>query len=344
MVAEPVAVLLTDFDYHLPPELIAQQPAEPRDTARLMVLDKASSETSHTVFSALPSLLEAGDAVVLNDTRVSDARLRATRSPSGGRVEILLTRHRGGRMWSAMAKPARRLKAGDILELDTGPVLRVRGRLLDGELELEVPPEVTSDLSAHGELPLPPYITAYTGTPERYQTVYARDEGSVAAPTAGLHVTPQLLSALAARGIAVHYLTLHVGPGTFKPVTSERPEEHVMHPEACFVPDYLPSELQRVRGNGGRVVAVGTTVTRALEAAALQPETAGKWSETDIFILPGHRFRLVDALVTNFHLPKSTLIMLVSALAGRERVLEAYREAVERGYRFYSFGDAMLVV
>jgi S-adenosylmethionine:tRNA ribosyltransferase-isomerase len=337
-------VSIREYDYDLPPELIAQTPAERRDASRLLVLDKHTGALEHRLFRDLPSLLRPGDALVFNDTRVLHARLRGRRETTGGAAELLLLRPRGEGLWEAMARPGRRLREGEELLLDSGARVRIRTRLEGGTVEVELPPEVAEHLDAHGELPLPPYIRDYQGDPERYQTVYARSEGSVAAPTAGLHFTEGTLESLAERGVSLQYITLHVGMGTFKPVQVENVEDHRMHSELYCVPEGLVVGLSRTRARGGRVVAVGTTTARSLEAVALQPEQAGRWGETDIFIRPGHRWRLVDGLITNFHLPRSTLLMLVSALAGRERVMRAYEEAVRERYRFYSFGDAMLVL
>ncbi|MDP9379276.1 MAG: tRNA preQ1(34) S-adenosylmethionine ribosyltransferase-isomerase QueA [Chloroflexota bacterium] len=333
-----------EYDYHLPPELIAQEPLERRDASRLLILDRNTGRMEHRTFIELPSLLLPGDALVFNDTRVLHARLRASWEETGGKVELLLLRPRGEDRWEAMARPAKRLKEGERLILGTGVPIQVCARLREGTIEVQLPPEVVDHLDQHGELPLPPYIRDYHGDPDRYQTVYARSDGSVAAPTAGLHFTPPLLEELCQRGVSQHYITLHVGAGTFRPVQTDRIEDHRMHSEAYFVPSDLLGELARVRAEGGRVVAVGTTSARSLESVARHPEQAGSWSETDIFIRPGHTWRLVDGLVTNFHLPRSTLLMLVSALAGRENVFKAYEEAVRERYRFYSFGDAMVIL
>ncbi len=335
---------LEDFDYHLPEELIAQEPAEPRDSSRLLYLHKATGEIEHHVFRELPDLLAPRDALVLNDTRVLRARLHGRREATGGRVEILLLRPLEGETWQAMARPTKRLHEGERIELEGGPSARLARKLVDGTVELELPEEVSRHLDSFGEMPLPPYIHSYRGDPERYQTVYAHEEGSVAAPTAGLHFTPQLLDALRARGVELEVVTLHVGAGTFQPVKTERIEEHRMHSERYFVPEGLLARLRDVRKRGGRVIAVGTTSARTLESVAARPETEGEWSETDLFIRPGYEWRLVDGLITNFHLPRSTLLMLVSALVGRDAILTAYHVAVERRYRFYSFGDAMLIL
>lgn len=335
---------LDDFDYTLPSHLIAQLPAEPRDASRLMRLVREPAALSHHRFRELPGLLRPGDVLVVNDSRVIPARLRASREPTGGRVELLLVRQLGGGRWEAMARPAARLRAGQSLRLSTGPAVHVLGRTPSGLIEVQLPDEVEAALDQHGELPLPPYITGYTGPGERYQTVYAAKDGSVAAPTAGLHFTPSLIVALRSAGIGVERVTLHVGPGTFLPVKSDDVSAHRMHFEQYHLDAEVYARLQRVRRQGARVIAVGTTAVRSLESAALRPETVGAWIDTDLFIRPGFEFRVTDGLITNFHLPKSTLLMLVSALAGRERILDAYRVAVEEQYRFFSFGDAMLIL
>lgn len=335
---------LAEYDYALPPELIAQAPSEVRDLSRLLVADRATGALAHRVFRDLPELVRPGDALVLNDTRVLHARLRARREETGGAVELLLLRPLGDGRWEAFARPARRLRDGDGLLLASGARLVVGPRRPGGGVEVTLPPEVAENLEAHGELPLPPYIRAYRGDEGRYQTVYARDAGSVAAPTAGLHLTPELLAALRERGVAVHAVTLHVGAGTFGPMRTERIDEHRLHAERYLVPAGLTEELCRARAAGGRVIAVGTTAARALESAALHPEHAGRWSETALYIRPGHEWRLVDGLVTNFHLPRTSLLVLVAAFAGRALMVRMYEEAVRERYRFYSFGDAGLIL
>ncbi|MDR5684145.1 MAG: tRNA preQ1(34) S-adenosylmethionine ribosyltransferase-isomerase QueA [Armatimonadota bacterium] len=337
---------LADFDYHLPPDRIAQSLARPRDASRLMVLDRRTGALSHRVFRDLPDLLSPGDLLVLNDTRVLPARLRGVRDPGGGQVEVLVLRGAGEASWLAMVRPSRRLREGVRLRLAGGLTATVTTRRGGGVWLLEVHgnaalPEV---LRRRGQMPLPPYIRRAPQDPEAYQTVYARVEGAVAAPTAGLHFTPELLDRLSARGIDRAFLTLHVGPGTFRPVRSQDPSRHQMEAEYYEIPSETAAAIRCARQAGRRVVAVGTTVVRTLETAATEERTveAGRgW--TELFILPGHRFRVVDALITNFHLPRTTLLMLVCAFADRQTVLAAYREAVERGYRFYSFGDAMLI-
>ncbi len=337
-----------DFEYDLPPELIAQA-ARPRGTSRLMVLRRASGELSLDRISSLPALLDAGDILLLNDVRVIPARIRAVR-PGGGEAELLLVRPLGGAQWEVMARPAKRLREGAALALATGSAVP-RGRLPEGTWRMEfVPPLDDAALTAVGEVPLPPYIRRPHGPSDadraRYQTVYAASGRAVAAPTAGLHFTPEILEAVASRGIETVRLTLHVGPGTFKPVQVEDPREHRLDPEDYEVTPGTASALNRALAAGRRVVCVGTTVCRALEHALaagggrVRPGRA----TADLFIRPGYSFCGTGALLTNFHLPRSTLLMLVSALAGRERVLEAYRTAVRERFAFYSFGDAMLIV
>lgn len=332
---------LRDFDYSLPPELIAQSPAPLRDASRLMVVPKAGGPVEHRMFSELPRWLRRGDVLVLNDTRVVPARLILARE-SGGRVEALLLRRGEGRRWEALLDPGRRLQSGERLRLEDGSTCRIGERNSAGVWTLEVEIE-DGALDRLGRAPLPPYIKRPGGpTPEdleRYQTVYASRPGSVAAPTAGLHFTRELLDRIASAGVTVARVTLHVGTGTFKPVRAEEVDAHVMDPERYEIPRETLDALDRVKEAKGRVVAVGTTSCRTLEAWARTGKAEGS---TDLFIHPPFEFRVVDALLTNFHLPKSTLLMLVCAFAGRERTLEAYAEAVKEKYRFFSYGDASL--
>jgi S-adenosylmethionine:tRNA ribosyltransferase-isomerase len=334
-----------DFDYALPDELIAQAPAEPRDSARLMVVRREAASIEHRTFADLPDLLGRGDLLIVNDTRVMAARIRGRRVPSGGTVEALLTRRRGPRTWEALFRPARHAGAGSrfvfTIEGTETPAVSL-GR--DGTTAtLEFGREF--DPRTAGEVPLPPYIKGFRGDPERYQTVYGREARSAAAPTAGLHFTAGLFARLGAAGIATTAITLDVGPGTFLPVVTEDPRDHRMHAEHTVVSPEAAERINATRAAGGRAVAVGTTVVRTLEQAAADDGSVGSFDGwTELKILPGHTFRAVDALVTNFHLPRSTLLMLVSAFAGRELVLAAYREAVAHRYRFYSFGDAMLLL
>ena len=331
-----------DFDYALPPDLIAQRPAEPRDAARLMVVSRGTRELAHRHVRDLPALLRAGDLLVLNDTRVMAARLAGTRADTGGRVELLLLRERGNGAWEALARPLRAARPGRRFRLDAadGPLgATVVGRA--GEAAV-VAFERPIDPASVGSAPLPPYVRGFDGDPARYQTVYAREARSAAAPTAGLHFTPALFARLAAAGVERAFLTLEVGAGTFRPVRAEDPADHALPPERYRLPPATADAIRDARAGGRRVVAVGTTVVRTLEHALGQPG-GGAAGETALFIRPGHRFAVVDALLTNFHLPRSTLLMLVAAFAGRELVLDAYAEAVRERYRFYSFGDAMLL-
>lgn len=341
-------MLTRDFDYELPPGSIAQRPA-PRGGSRLLVLDAAGA-ARHRRVRDLPELLAAGDLVVVNDTRVIPARLFARREPGGGRVELLLVEKVGARAWDALARPGRKARPGTRLDLGEGLTAETVERPGepdtegDGRLRVVFSEPVEPHLERLGHVPLPPYIKrpGEAADRERYQTVYARNPGAIAAPTAGLHFDQELLGAVEACGAGVAAITLHVGIGTFKPVTAALVHEHRMEAERYEIPEAAADAIARVRSGGGRIVAVGTTVVRALEAAARDDGTvpAGP-GRTDLFITPGWRFRAADALLTNFHLPRSTLLMLVSAFAGRERVLAAYREAIAEGYRFYSYGDAM---
>ena len=336
-----------DFDYHLPEELIAQTPVEPRDHSRLMVLDRASGNFEHRRFYDLPDYLRPGDVLVFNDSRVIPARLYATRA-SGGSAELLLLRRLEPGRWDALVKPGRRMRQGDTFEASrdgrriTGEVVEVHE---DGSRTVELSGE--EHLDVLGAVPLPPYIHEPLADPERYQTVYAKTRGSVAAPTAGLHFTPQLLDKLRSQGVETVFVTLHVGLGTFRPVTVDDPESHKMHPEYWELSPDAAEAIGKAKSEGRRVISIGTTAVRLMEQAAavsVDPNVSPGSGWADIFIYPGYRFQLVDALVTNFHLPKSTLLMLTSALAGRDRLLSAYQEAASQGYRFYSFGDAMLIL
>lgn len=337
-------MLTTEFDFELPPERIAQRPA-PRGESRLLVLDREGAER-HRRVRDLPEILRAGDLLVLNDTRVIPARLFGRR-PGGGQVEILLTGRVNDREWDALVKPGRRARPGTILTLDEGLTAEVTEKEESGRHRLRFSEPIEPHLDRLGHMPLPPYIQRADEAEdrERYQTVWARQPGAVAAPTAGLHFTREILDALTAAGIATAHVTLHVGLGTFKPVTAERIEEHQMESERWELSEETAEAIRQTRARSGRVVAVGTTVVRTLESAALagNGEIRAGSGDTRLFITPGFRFQAVDVLLTNFHLPKSTLLMLVSAFAGRERVLAAYAEAIREEYRFYSYGDAMLV-
>lgn len=338
----------SDFYYDLPPELIAQTPLERRDGSRLMLLDKESGEVRHRHFYELPQFLRPGDCLVLNDSRVLPARLLGHRDPSGGAAEVLLLIDRGEKKWECLVRPGRKLKPGQRLVFGDGTLLTatVLEELPGGNRVVAFHYEgiFLEILEQLGKMPLPPYIKEELNDPERYQTVYSREVGSAAAPTAGLHFTRELLSQVEAMGVKVCYVTLHVGLGTFRPVKEEDPLEHEMHSEYCMVSAETAQTINETRRNGGRVICVGTTSCRTIESWAEEDgtlkESAG-W--TNIYIYPGYRFKVLDCLITNFHLPESTLIMLVSALAGREHVLAAYAEAVKERYRFFSFGDAMFI-
>lgn len=336
----------SDFYFDLPEELIAQTPLERRDASRLLCLDKTSGAMEHRVFSELPELLRPGDCLVMNDSRVLPARLLGARE-TGGAAELLLLRDLGAGKWECLARPGKKLRPGakvhfgegkleaEILETTEGGNRIVQFRFEGIFLEV---------LERLGKMPLPPYIKTELEDGERYQTVYSKELGSAAAPTAGLHFTKELLAKIADMGVRECFVTLHVGLGTFRPVKSEDIEEHEMHSEFCIMPEDTARIITETKRNGGRVVCVGTTSCRTVESFANEDgmmDAKSGW--TNIFIYPGYRFKCLDALITNFHLPESTLIMLVSALAGREHVLAAYKEAVARRYRFFSFGDAMFI-
>jgi len=338
-------VLTRDFDYHLPAASIAQEPV-PRGESRLLVLDRSGPER-HAQVLDLPRLLRPGDLLVLNDTRVIPARLFGRRAGGGGRMELLLVERASEREWEALVKPGKRARPGTAIELGPGLAAEVVAKGEEGRYRLRFSEPVEPHLERLGHVPLPPYIHR-PDTPEdreRYQTVYARSPGAIAAPTAGLHFTAELLRQIEDAGIGIARVTLHVGIGTFKPVSAERVEDHRMDRERYEIGEEAAEAIRRARERSSRIVAVGTTVVRTLESAALvgggQVRAGG--GSTALFITPGFRFQVVDALLTNFHLPRSTLLMLVSAFAGRERSLAAYEEAVREGYRFYSYGDAMLM-
>jgi S-adenosylmethionine:tRNA ribosyltransferase-isomerase len=333
---------LAEFDYTLPHERIAQTPIEPRDNARLLVLDRSTGATLHHRVRDLPELLRPGDLLVANRSRVLPARVRGTLG-GGGRAELLLLRRIGPGRWEALCRPARRLRVGDAVQIAEGLSVTVAEAQPEGVREIVVTCSVAdadAALLAAGSTPPPPYIRGWSGDPERYQTIFADVEGSAAAPTAGLHFTPELIDRLAARGIPLVTIVLHVGLDTFRPITEADPRAHRIHREWYEVSSETRARLEDTHRAGGRVVAIGTTVVRALETWAASGSSEG-W--TDLFILPGHRFQVIDALITNFHLPRSSLLMLVSAFAGRERILDTYAQAVKLDYRFYSFGDATLI-
>ncbi len=342
-------MLVKEFTYHLPQELIARHPPAERDGSRLMLLDRSSGSIAEDTFCNIPHYLRPGDLLVLNDTRVIPARLFGRR-PTGGRVEIFLLRSLadGQNRWECLLRSSKKFREGQDILLESGMAAVVLSR--SGPENWLV--EFTGDepfevwLEREGHIPLPPYLQRddCSDDRERYQTVVAREPGAVAAPTAGLHFTHELLARLASNGVETAFLTLHTGLGTFKPVRVEHVEEHQIHTERYVLPLDTAAAVHRTKAAGGRVIAVGTTSARTLEYSAQQSgQVAAGSGEADIFIYPGYRFNVVDALITNFHLPESTLLMLVSALAGRELVLEAYREAVSRGFRFYSYGDAMFI-
>ena len=336
-----------DFYYDLPEELIAQTPLQQRDSSRMLVLNKETGEWEHRHFFDLPEFLRPGDCLILNNSRVLPARLLGAKEGTGGACEVLLLKDKGDKTWECLVRPGRRLRPGARISFGDGALkaeivgeAEGGGRLVRFEYEgifLEV-------LERLGKMPLPPYIKEELQDQERYQTVYSRETGSAAAPTAGLHFTKELLEKVRARGIDTAFVTLHVGLGTFRPVKAEEITDHHMHAEFCIISDETAELLNRTRSSGGRIVCVGTTSCRTLESLVNADGTfsaKAKW--TDIFIYPGYTFKAMDALITNFHLPESTLVMLVSAFAGREHVLHAYETAVRERYRFFSFGDAMMI-
>lgn len=339
---------INDFDFELPEELIAQTPLRDRTSSRLLVLNKEDKTLEHKKFYNVIDYLNPGDCLVLNDTRVLPARLYGSKEDTGAKVEVLLLHQQEGNLWEVLAKPAKKIKVGSVITFGEGKLkatcidtLDHGGRMVEFSYEgifLEV-------LNELGEMPLPPYIKEQLPDRERYQTVYAKEEGSAAAPTAGLHFTNELLEKIQEKGVEIAFITLHVGLGTFRPVSVESIEEHDMHSEFYHVSEQTAEQLNRVRRNKGKIISVGTTSTRTLETVTRDNngvfKPASGW--TDIFIYPPYKFTAIDGLITNFHLPKSTLIMLISALAGKGFVMEAYQEAVKEQYRFFSFGDAMLI-
>jgi S-adenosylmethionine:tRNA ribosyltransferase-isomerase len=343
-------VKTSDFDYTLPPELIAQVPLDNRAQSRLLVVDRRDSSIRHRLFYEVTDYLREGDVMLLNDSRVIPARLKGKRTGSGGKVEILLLRPLGSGTWETLVKPARRLLPGATVEIDVG----TSGEILTAEIQdigdggiRTVRFSDEKLMLTAGEVPLPPYIHTPLEQPERYQTVYARADGSAAAPTAGLHFTPELLEKVREKGVDCRFVTLHVGLDTFRPVKEENPADHVIYREYGILDKETAGIVAKAKNEGRRVISVGTTTVRILENAAQVSresllDTFEDW--VDLFILPGHRFRIVDTLVTNFHLPRSTLLMLVTAFGGRELIQKAYREAIAEKYRFYSFGDAMLIL
>ena len=341
------AMQTKDYWYDLPEELIAQTPLERRDSSRLMVLDRETGDVSHRHFYDIVEYLRPGDCLVMNDSRVLPARLLGHR-PSGGAVEVLLLRDLGDNRWECLCKPGRKMQVGNEVIFGSGELTAVvREVREDGNRVVEFQYEgiFLEVLERLGKMPLPPYIKEELADQERYQTVYSREVGSAAAPTAGLHFTKELLEKIRAMGVQTAFVTLHVGLGTFRPVKAEQITDHHMHAELCMISEETASILNRTKAAGGRIICVGTTSCRTLESLAGEDgrfAAGSKW--TDIFIYPGYRFKAMDGLITNFHLPESTLVMLVSAFAGREHVLNAYAEAVKERYRFFSFGDAMCII
>ena len=341
---------VADFDYHLPEELIAQEPLEKRDHSRLLVLERRDKTIHHCRFPEIVDWLQPGDLMVFNDTRVIPARLWGRRQPGGGRIEVLLLKALSEDKWEALVRPGRKIHQGQRLcfgpegqlEAITEERTLYGGRVLCFKQKGAV---LRGLLTEVGEVPLPHYIKVPLRNKERYQTIYSREEGSVAAPTAGLHFTPELMEKIKAQGVKIGYLTLHVGLGTFRPVKTKLVEEHQMHEEFYEISDKTAEILKTAQEQGRRIIAVGTTTVRTLESTIIKHgKVIANSGFTDIFIYPGYEFKVVDGLLTNFHLPKSTLIMLVSALLGREHTMEAYRIAIQENYRFFSFGDAMLII
>ncbi len=333
-----------DFDFDLPKELIAQDPLEVRSASRLLCIDKKTGETSHHTFTDLPSFLHPGDCLVINDTKVIPARLYGVKPDTGAQIEVLLLKRLSDTEWETLVKPGKKCRPGTRLSFGNGELTaEVEDVTEDGGRKIRFSYEGIFEeiLDRLGQMPLPPYITHELKDKDRYQTVYARTEGSAAAPTAGLHFTPELLKEIEEKGVDIVRVLLHVGLGTFRPVKAETVEDHHMHSEYYKVTEDAARRINEARARGGKIVAVGTTSCRTLESASREDGTVVAGSgQTDIFIYPGYRFKVVDELVTNFHLPQSTLVMLVSALAGREHVLAAYQEAIRERYRFFSFGDA----
>jgi S-adenosylmethionine:tRNA ribosyltransferase-isomerase len=342
-----------DFDYTLPPELIAQYPCEKRDGCRLLCLDRKNGTVSHRAFNELPDLLSSEDRLVFNDTKVIPSRLFCSKK-TGGKVELLLTGPSANGSWNALVRPGRGCNAGAKLKLikDPSVVFEIKTVNPDGTREVSLVSvngvkSLEEVIKSHGVMALPHYIRrpAVAQDNETYQTVYARQEGAIASPTAGLHFTPELMDTLLRRGIGISYVTLHVGIGTFKPVTAPDPHDHIMHEETYELTEETAAQIARTRSQGGRLIAVGTTSVRVLEHCAKEDgRIQASSGNTALMILPGHEFRVTDGMLTNFHVPKSTLLMLVSAFAGREAVLAAYRHAVAERYRFFSYGDAMLIL
>jgi len=345
----------SDFAYHLPPELIAQTPIEPRDSSRLMVVNRTDGSIAHRQFYEIGEYLQAGDVLVFNDSRVMPARLKGRKVPSGGKVELLLLRQTGPALWEALVKPGKRVNTGTRIEIarespaGDREIVKVTAEVVgegqEGIKVISLPDE--ERLLNLGEVPLPPYIHTPLANSERYQTIYARDIGSVAAPTAGLHFTPGLMANLTRKGVQCLFVTLHVGLDTFRPVREDNPREHHIYQEYGVLSQEVATALSKAKAEGRRIIAAGTTTVRIVEGAAQhgeppQPHPFDGW--VSLYILPGYRFKMVNALITNFHLPRSTLLMLATAFAGKSVISRAYEEAIARRYRFYSFGDAMLIL
>ncbi len=337
----------SDFYYDLPEELIAQTPVEPRNSSRLMVLPRNGGEIEHKHFYDLPEFLKPGDCLVLNNTRVLPARLYGTREDTGAVVEFVLLRQHGNKLWECLAGPGKKAKTGYKFRFSDKLTATVTDVLEDGNrmIEFACEGDFFAVLDEVGQMPLPPYIKEKLKDKERYQTVYSKDAGSAAAPTAGLHFTKEMLESIKAMGVNIAYVTLHVGLGTFRPVKVEDVTQHKMHTEHYYIPEEAAKTINETRKNGGRVICVGTTSCRTVESCAKKYGEIKECSgDTDIFIYPGFEFKCMDGLITNFHLPESTLIMLVSAFAGYDNVMNAYNPAVKERYRFFSFGDAMLIL
>lgn len=338
----------SDFFYELPDELIAQTPVEPRNSSRLMILHKDSGNTEHRIFSDLIDYLNEGDCLIMNDTRVIPARIYGVKENTGAVVEFLLLEQKENDIWECLCKPGKRAKTGTLFSfgegLLKGEVLGINEEEGSRFVRFSCDENIFSVLDEIGSMPLPPYIKEKLTDKERYQTVYSRERGSAAAPTAGLHFTPEMLNEIRSRGIKTGFVTLHVGLGTFRPIKVDDVAKHHMHTEHFILPQETADLINETKKNGKRVIAVGTTTCRTLETVARNGEISAAEGNTSIFIYPGFEFRCIDALVTNFHLPESTLIMLVSAFAGFDNVMNAYRTAVDEKYRFFSFGDAMLII
>ncbi|MHB0977635.1 MAG: tRNA preQ1(34) S-adenosylmethionine ribosyltransferase-isomerase QueA [Candidatus Aquicultorales bacterium] len=337
---------VSEFDYELPEELIAQEPVEPRDASRLMVVHRSTGQLETRRFADLLGYLEPGDCLVANMTRVIPARIHGVKEATGAKVELLLLERLNGITWEALAKPAKRLPAGTRIEFGGTLAALVLEERENGKriVEFMFEGDFEELLREAGEMPLPPYIKKPLANPERYQTIYGAEEGSVAAPTAGLHFTDEMLESLREQGVHMAFVTLDVGLDTFRPVCVETVEEHAVHSEHYRIDDFAAQAVNEAKRRGDRVIAVGTTTTRALETAATGEYLAPSEGRTQLFIYPGYDFKLVDAMITNFHLPRSSLLMMVAAFAGRELMFKAYRQAIEERYRFYSFGDAMLIL